>query len=153
MLLEVGRITKPHGVRGEVVVALSTDRLERLAPGAELDAGGRVLVVETARPHQQHHIVRFAGLADRREAEALAGRVLRAAPLDDPEEIWVHELIGAPVVDLAGAAVGTIESVQANPAADLLVLDGGALVPAVFVVERRGDGTVVIDPPAGLFEL
>jgi len=48
--------------------------------------------------------------------------------------------------------VGRVVSVEANPAHDLLVLDGGALVPMVFVVEQR-DGVVVIDPPEGLFDL
>ena len=43
-------------------------------------------------------------------------------------------------------------AVEANPAHDLLVLDSGALVPMVFVVEQR-DGVVVIDPPDGLFDL
>jgi hypothetical protein len=42
--------------------------------------------------------------------------------------------------------------VQDNPAHDLLVLDSGALVPIVFVVEQRA-GTVVVDPPDGLLEL
>jgi 16S rRNA processing protein RimM len=48
--------------------------------------------------------------------------------------------------------MGRVTAVEANPAHDLLVLDGGALVPMVFVVEQR-DGVVVIDPPDGLFDL
>ena len=54
---------------------------------------------------------------------------------------------------MEGSAVGTVESVQANPGSDLLVLDGGALVPVVFVVERRDDGAVVVDLPEGLLDL
>ena len=76
-----------------------------------------------------------------------------AEPLDDPDELWVHELIGAPVQSVDGSAVGVVDAVQWNPASDLLVLDNGALVPVLFVVERRDDGTVVIDPPEGLFDL
>ena len=56
------------------------------------------------------------------------------------------------VVDRDGAPVGTVTAVEANPAHDLLVLDGGALVPMVFVVEQR-DGVLVIDPPDGLLDL
>jgi 16S rRNA processing protein RimM len=153
-MLEVGRVNKAHGVRGEVVVSLLTDRLERVAPGAVLYAQDRPLTIVASRPHQRHHLVTFLGVGSRESADALQGAVLYAEPIEDEDELWVHELIGAPVVLVGdGAPVGVVESVQANPASDLLVLDSGALVPAVFVVERRDDGTVVIDPPEGLFDL
>ena len=64
----------------------------------------------------------------------------------------MHELIGSPVVDTAGNALGRVVGIEANPAHDLLVLDTDALVPMVFVVERIDD-VIVVDPPAGLFEL
>ena len=152
-MLEVGRVKKAHGLRGEVIVSLITDRFERVAPGALLVSGDRTLEVETSRPHQKHFIVSFVGVLSREDAEALQGSTLHAEPLDDPDELWVHELIGAPVQLVDGAAVGVVDAVQANPASDLLVLDSGALVPVLFVVERRDDGTVVIDPPAGLLDL
>jgi 16S rRNA processing protein RimM len=151
--LEIGRVTRPHGLRGEVVVTLVTDRLERLAPGSVLDADGHALEVLASRPHQRGHIVSFAGIEDRSAAEALQGATLRAPSVDDPSELWVHELIGAPVVTVDGNSVGTVSAVEANPASDILVLDGGALVPVVFVIEQRDDKTVVIDPPEGLFDL
>ena len=61
----------------------------------------------------------------------------------------MHELIGAEVRDRAGARIGLVDAVQANPAHDLLVLDTGALVPMVFVVEHE-PGVVVVDLPDGL---
>ena len=51
-----------------------------------------------------------------------------------------------------GTAVGTVDEVQANPAADLLVLDSGALVPVVFVTEHARR-PLTIDPPEGLLDL
>jgi 16S rRNA processing protein RimM len=135
------------------VVVLVTDRLERLAPGTVLDADGRTLEVLASRPHQRNFIVSFDGVSDRPAAEALQGSTLRAAAIDDPDELWVHQLIGAPVVTVDGAEVGVVDSIEANPASDILVLDNGALVPAAFVVEQRDDATVVIDPPEGLFDL
>jgi 16S rRNA processing protein RimM len=153
-LLEVGRIARPHGVRGEVVVKLTTDRSERVAVGSVLHAVGHgPLTIESSRPHQGGWIVTFAGVLDRTASDALRGVVLEAEPLDDPDELFAHELIGADVVDLAGTRCGSVATIQANPAADLLVLDTGALVPATFIVERRADGTIVIDPPDGLLEL
>src|SRR3954468_815755 len=102
-LLEVGRITKPHGIRGEVVVALTTDRTERLAVGAVLQTASRgPLTVEASRPHQQSWIVACAGVHTRNDAEALHGTVLLAAAIEDEGTVWVHELIGASVTTVGG---------------------------------------------------
>ena len=153
-LLEVGRVVKPHGIRGEVVVDLVSNRPEqRLAEGSVLESDRGALEVLASRPHQGRWIVAFAGVADRNGAEALRGAVLSAEALDEDGALWVHELMGAQVVDTGGRPLGTVEAVEANPASDLLVLAGGHLVPLVFVVERRVDGTVVVDPPPGLFDL
>jgi 16S rRNA processing protein RimM len=149
-LLEVGRVTKPHGTRGEVVVELVTDRVERLLPGSVLEGPTGALTVEQASPHHGRWIVRFAGVSTRDGADALRG-VLRAEPLQDPGALWVHELIGADVVDATGARRGRVVSVVANPASDLLELDGGALVPARFVT-GHADGVVHVDTPPGLFD-
>lgn len=150
-LLLVARVAKPHGLRGEVIVELVSDRLERVSPGSVLEARGRTLVVETSAPHQHRWRVRFEGVRDRAGAEALHGLELYAEPLDDPDTLWVHELIGAEVVDTTGQRLGSVEAVEANPAADLLVLDGERLIPLTFVVEHA-PGRVVVDPPAGLFD-
>jgi 16S rRNA processing protein RimM len=151
-LLEVGRIDKGHGLRGEVVVTLTSDRTERLAPGAHLWVADVEREILTSRPHQQRWLVLFAGVEGREDADALRGSVLRAAPLDvDDGTLWVHELVGATVVLPDGTAVGTVTAVQENPAHDLLVLDGGDLVPVVFVSDGSGlPDRVVIDPPEGL---
>ncbi len=150
-LLEVGRVVKPHGLRGEVNVKLITDRSERLAPGTVLHTEHRTLVVESSRPFQAGFLVVFTGIGDRDGAEALRGVTLSAPPLDDPETLWIHELIGAEVVDVDGGTHGRVVAVEANPASDLLVLASGALVPLVFVVDRS-PAQVVIDPPAGLLD-
>jgi 16S rRNA processing protein RimM len=148
-LLEVGRVGKAHGLRGEVVVTLTTNRPERVDPGSVLVTDAGELTVVTSRPHQGRHLVRFEGVDDRNGAEALRGLVLRAEPLDDPDALWVHELIGSVVVDQHGTEHGEVTSVELNPASDLLVLAGGDLVPLTFVVEQ-GDGRVVVDVPDGL---
>ena len=152
--LEVGRVVKPHGIRGEVVVDLVSNRPERrLAEGSVLGSGRGPLEVVASRPHQGRWIVAFAGVTDRNQAEALRGTVLSAEALDEEGALWVHELVGAEVVDTSGRRFGAVEAVEANPASDLLVLPGGHLVPLVFVVQRLANGTVVIDPPPGLFDL
>lgn len=130
---------------------LVSDRLERVAPGSVLRAGERRLEVVASRPHQGRHIVTFAGVTDRNAADALRGVVLTAPALDDPSALWVHELIGAEVVDTAGTVLGTVAAVEANPASDLLVLDTGGLVPLRFLVDRQ-PGRLLVDPPPGLFD-
>lgn len=150
-LLTVGRIGRPHGLKGQVHVELSTDRTERLAVGSRLLAGDDWLEVETAARHGQHWLVRFVGVGDRTAAEAIANRPLRAEPIDDPDALWVHELLGADVVEANGTRRGRCVAVVANPAHDILELEGGALVPVTFVV-GVADGVITIEPPAGLFE-
>ncbi len=133
-LLEVGRIGRPHGLKGEVVVDFVTDRTaERAAPGAELFIDGEPIEVATARPHQQRWLVRFVGVADRDGAERLRGATLEAEPLDDPDVVFVHELIGRHLVDQHGTDHGPVVSVVANPASDLLELGDGRLVPLAFL--------------------
>ncbi|MEA2685165.1 MAG: rRNA processing protein RimM [Actinomycetota bacterium] len=155
-MLEVGQIVKPHGLKGEVIVSMITNRPEeRVAPGFVFSSDRGDLTVRYATPHQGRWIVAFAGLVDRDGAEALRGTVLMAEPLaggDDDDTLWIHELIGAEVVGVDGRAYGTVEAVEANPASDLLVLPGGRLVPLVFVVSGPTAGRLVIDPPAGLLD-
>ena len=149
--LEVGRVVKPHGLRGEVVVELVTNRPERLATGSVLSSPAGDLEVVRSSPHQGRWIVAFAGCEDRDAAEGLRGTVLSARPLDDPDALWVHELVGAEVVTADGRGHGKVVAVEANPASDLLVLDGGALVPLRFVVSHR-PGHVLVEAPEGLLD-
>jgi 16S rRNA processing protein RimM len=152
-LLDVGRIDRPHGIRGEVLVSLTTDRAERVRPGAVLHADRGALTVESSRPHQHRYIVQFDGVVGREAAEALHGQVLRAEPLEDPDALWVHDLVGAEVETPDGRAWGRVVSVLANPAHDILELESGVLVPVVFLVDdSQLPERLVVDPPAGLLE-
>jgi len=151
-LLEVGRLGRAHGIRGDLVVNLSTDRLERVAVGARLLIGDQWRTVVSSRMQGSKRVIHLEGVDDRDGAEALTGRPIQAEPIEDPSALWVHELVGSTVFDRDGTARGTCVSVIANPASDLLELDNGALVPSVFVVESAA-GRIVIDPPDGLFEV
>ena len=81
--------------------------------------------------------------------------MLSAEPLDDedPDALWVHELIGSTVVEIDGTERGTVVAVQDNPASYLLVLDSGALVPLRFLEGRDDEDRLVVVVPDGLFEL
>jgi 16S rRNA processing protein RimM len=167
MQLVVGRVARPHGVRGEVAVELRTDQPDaRFAPGAVLgtDADGKALTVQAARWHRGRLLVRFAGADDREAAEALRGRLLTVDVPDDerpadPEEFYDHQLAGLAVRTVTGETVGTVTEVLHLPGQDMLAIrreDGGevlvpfvsAIVPEVDLDGRR----LLVDPPPGLLE-
>lgn len=164
-MLEIGRVIRPHGLAGEVVVELVSNRPERLAPGSVLQGeqpghpaqsgrtGGALLRVARSRraPGRDRWVVRFEGVNGRDAAEGIRGTVLMAPPLDDPDAFWVHELVGCSVQSSDGTRLGEVVALEANPASDLLVLDSGALIPLRFVTER-GEGWLRVDAPPGLVE-
>jgi 16S rRNA processing protein RimM len=151
-------VARPHGLRGEVVVELVSTVEDRLLAGSVLECHGRELVVERSQavpgkssPRGGRWLVQFVGVDSREEAERLVGSTLRAEPLVGAEGLWVHEMIGAQVIDQFGERHGRVTAVQANPASDLLVLEDGGLVPLTFVV-ATAPGQITVDAPPGLFD-
>ena len=151
-LLEIARIGRAHGVRGELTVYPVTNRDERFAVGSVLVTATGERAVTRSRRDRTRWLLGLDGIVDRDAATQLVGTTLYAAPLDDPDEMWVHELCGSTVVDQHGYEAGVVMNVVANPAADLLELDTGHLVPLTFVVSTE-PGKVHVEAPDGLFEL
>lgn len=150
-LLEIGRVGKAHGLRGEVTALITSDRPERTRAGAIWHVAGRELTVSAIRPFQQRWIAQLAGVDTREAAEALSGEVISAEAIEDPDALWVHELVGAELATPDGRTWGRVVAVLANPADDLLELADGTLVPAGFVTDSSGlPERVVADPPEGL---
>jgi 16S rRNA processing protein RimM len=139
-------------------VRLVSNNPDRLVPGAVLDADGRELLVRAVRPHQDRWLVTLEGVHSREAAEALGGTILRGeAVTDDPGGYWVHDLIGADVIDVTGTVRGTVVQVIDNPASDLLELDSGPLVPLRFTTwasdSAPGRRRLVVEGPEGLLDL
>ena len=136
---------------------LWTDQTQRLDPGTELTSLRGTLRVVSSKPFgpDDRYIVQFEGVFDRSAADSLRGVELEAEPLEDVADVlWVHELVGATVQDAAGAALGVIASVEANPASDLMVLESGGLIPVRFVTAHDAAAHVVdVDIPEGLLDL
>lgn len=166
----VGRVGKPHGIRGEVTVELRTDEPERrFAVGASLRAerpGGSPapwssLSVSSTRWHQSRLLVRFDELTDRTVAESARGLLLHATvpadeSPDDPDEFYDHQLVGLAAVDLDGHVLGEVTEVV-HGAQDLLQIrtpDGrDTLVPFVVALVPEVDlaaGRVVVADRPGL---
>jgi 16S rRNA processing protein RimM len=168
MQLQVARIGKPHGIRGEVTVQVLTDAPgDRFVPGTQFvvePAAAGPLTVESARWNKDILLLAFEEVETRNDAEALRGAKLfiETEELDeeDDDEGWYeHELVGLDV-RVGDTVVGKVSGLHTLPVQDLLVVtdhDGKEIlipfveqiVPEVNVAEKY----VLVTPPAGLFEV
>jgi len=161
----VGRIARPHGIRGHVIVNPETDFPdERFRVGQALLVGAPDRQTEReildVRFHQGRPILALSGVHSIEDAEALAGLELwiPQATLDPlPQGTYYrHDLVGCEVRDSAGALVGRVTGVEGTLERSYLVIDGDVMLPlvdgiclGVDMAARR----IVVDPPDGLIEL
>lgn len=168
--LAVARLSKPHGLKGEVVVLVLTDRPDEVfVPGrvlTPLDEGGApsgpTVTIERGRPFHRRWLVKFRGVATRPAVQALGPLVLGvlAEELEEPAdgEMYVHEVAGSTVM-VKGAVVGVAQGVIEVPGGRLLAVDrqGREVLipfrPPILVRMDRARREIVIDPPPGLLEL
>jgi 16S rRNA processing protein RimM len=148
----VGRIGRPHGIKGEVSVEPRTDEPDRrFAAGARLTStnerpgvtGPAHLTVAGTRWHSGRLLVRFEEITDRNGAEEARGTLLSVVVdpderPEDPEEFYDHQLVGLDVVTTDGRPVGTLREIVHGSAQDLLVIapvEPGADVLVPFVAD------------------
>jgi len=158
--IEIGRIARAHGIRGEVAIATHDPDSELLGEIEAVWIGGAERRVLAARPTPRGWLVQLDGVATRNDAEALRGQpveVAREALELADDDVLLGDLVGCQVERTDGTPWGTIAAVESGMQ-DLLVIHDGAierLLPLVdeFVVgidlER---GVVTVDPPEGLPE-
>lgn len=170
MRLVVGRVGRPHGLRGEVTIEVRTDDpAQRFAAGSALTTDPRErgpLVISMARWHSGTLLVAFDGVHDREGAEEIRGTLLviesaDLEPLADPEEFYDHDLIGLAVFTRAGDQVGVVADVL-HHGQDLLVVNGAGaragaeiLIPFVAAIVPEIDvaaGRLIVEAPAGLLD-
>jgi 16S rRNA processing protein RimM len=166
MEVVVGRIGRPHGIKGWVTVEVRTDDPEgRLAPGTTVvtdPVSAGPLTIADGRVHSGRLLLMFDGYDDRSAAERLRG-VLLVADVDpderpaDPEEYFDHQLVGVPVRTVDGELVGEVHEVLHLPGQDVLAVtrpDGSeVLVPFVREIVPTVDldaREILVDPPPGL---
>jgi 16S rRNA processing protein RimM len=168
MELVVGRIGRPHGVRGEVTIEVRTDDPDvRFAPGTVLrtdPAAAGPLTVEYTHWHSGRLLLALAGVEDRSRAEELRNVLLvidvdaDERPTDD-EEYYDHQLVGLAAHTMTGEPIGTVAEVLHLPSQDLLAVrrtDGReTLVPFVAAIVPEVDlaaGVLRVDAPPGLLD-
>ena len=166
MELQIGRVVKSHGVKGEVAVELLADESEEhIVVGAVLtgrQAGKeRELTVKTVRPHQKRLLVSFEEVPDRTAADSLRGMKFFAEPLEhDAEEdgYYDHELTGLEV-RMDGERIGEVTGVMDTPNRKILEVDyqgREVLIPFVADIVPEVDlnnGYLTITPPEGLLDV
>ena len=164
----VGRIARPHGLKGQVVINPETDFIEeRFAAGAivwmRADGGQQELTVASMRVQNGRPIVGFSGFDRVEDVERLAGQELRV-----PEETlqplqagtyYEHQLVGCAIETTEGGRVGEVAKVEGGAGGSRLVIDGPRgeiLIPLavdicvdIDVANRK----IRINPPEGLLEL
>ena len=165
----VGRIARPHGIRGQVIVNLETDFPgERFHPGAELfvnrSGSAEPIIITTVRFQQERPVIGLSGIEDMNAAAGLAGAELRV-PVDrlailPPDTYYRHDLIGCAVETKTGTVVGRVDDVEGTMGGSRLVVigvgGGEVLVPLAAEICTLIDPAakrIVIDPPDGLLEL
>ena len=133
----VGRITRAHGLRGEVAVLVLSEVQERFADGAVVYLeDGRRLTVDFSRPHADRLLVRFREVPDRAAAEALRRTMLvvpeSASPSLPDGSWWDHQIEGCEIVTEDGRSLGTVREVIHTAANDVWA-----------AVDREGRETLV----------
>jgi 16S rRNA processing protein RimM len=158
----VGRITRAHGIQGEVAVLVLSEVEDRFADGATLWLeDGRTLTVESSRPHRGRLLVRFREVHDREQAAALQRALLVVPESSSPAlpegSWWDHQVEGCTVETDNGRALGTVREVIHTAANDVwsVVDEGGreALVPVlneVLVSVDIGAKRIVVREIEGL---
>ncbi|NWL32623.1 ribosome maturation factor RimM [Paenarthrobacter nitroguajacolicus] len=168
MQLQVARIGKPHGIRGEVTVQVLTDApSERFVAGTEFvvePASAGPLTIRSARWNKDILLLGFEEIADRNAAEVIRGAKLfiETEELDDEDddEGWYeHELVGLEA-RVGSQVVGKVAALTTLPVQDLLTVkaDNGKEILVPFVEEIVPEvnvegGYILITPPTGLFEI
>jgi 16S rRNA processing protein RimM len=167
-LVLVGRIARPHGIRGHVVVNPETDFVdERFREGATMytrgASGDETLTISTARIQGGRPIVGFEGFARIEDVERLAGQELRVPEEElqalEPGRFYHHELVGCVVETVQGETVGRVERVEGGLGGSRLVVGGHRgeiLVPLAAEICVEIDvpaKRIRVDPPDGLLDL
>jgi 16S rRNA processing protein RimM len=164
----VGRIARPHGLRGQVVVNPETDFVEeRFRPGERLWTwtGGReaALTIASARVQNGRPVIAFEGMSRLEDVEALAGLELRV-PEDtlrslEPGRYYEHQLVGCIVETVGGIVLGPVVRVEGGPGGSRLAVDRtGEEVLIPLAVEICVDidvaaGRIRVEAPEGLLDL
>lgn len=166
-LVSLGKVVKPHGIRGEIRFAPFNPTSTTVKAGSIVilrqngaEQPRRVIAV---RPHKHLQLLTLEDCTSMTAAETLVGAEVcvpaSALPAPDPGEVYHRQILGLAMVTLDGTAVGTVVEIMPLPSADVCVVRADSrehLVPLVADIVKEIDvqgGRIVIDPPPGLLDI
>jgi 16S rRNA processing protein RimM len=163
----IGKIAKPHGLRGEVKLHAFSDKPETLLQYSQIvlvDHSGRLspaLKVERSRLQGKMVVFKLETINDRDSAEAIYGKGIlldiKDLPAVEEGEYYWHQLYDLPVYTKAGGALGRVSNIFSNGAQDIMVItdnDREYLIPILdTIIKEHGQEGIIIDPPPGLLEI
>jgi 16S rRNA processing protein RimM len=139
--LAAGKVRRPHGVHGEMVVEIYTDFPERLQPGKTVYIGAEhtCMTVASQRSHNEGLLLGFEGITTPEQASRYRNQVLSISASDAQElpdgVYFFHELLGLNVTDESDRALGTLTEIIKTGANDVYVVTDAAgvelLLPAI----------------------
>ncbi|MCZ7540736.1 MAG: ribosome maturation factor RimM [Anaerolineae bacterium] len=160
--LLLGRVLRPHGIRGELRVEVLTAYPERIEPEQQVYLGldpadvsaARLYTIVQARQHQKYLILQLAGIGDRNAAELLREQYVMVAfedaiPLED-DEYYLFQVIGLEVITTDGESLGNVQEVLETGANDVFIVRGPrgeVLLPVIDECVQRIDfdaGTITV---------
>ena len=163
--LTIGRITKPQGIRGEVLVSMDTDFPSRFFERNEflLMTGKNepeIYPVEYVRPHKDRIVIKFSNIDSRNEAEGLRDMEIVVPKsdriTDDADFFYFDELEGMTIQDETGRILGKVTSIMVVPGRDILVVEDSnreVMIPfarEICVAVDREHRVIHVNMPDGL---
>jgi len=126
--LVVGKLRRPHGLRGEILLEILTDFPERLIANVEVYAGNehQPLCIRSTRQHKQALLITFDGYDDRESVGELRNKFVHVRTDDRPPlpdgEYYFHELTGLKVVTDKGEYLGVLTNILETGANDVYIV-------------------------------
>lgn len=162
--LAIGKLRRPHGVRGEMVMSVWTDFPERLLPSVNLYVGEShtVLAIRSVRWHRDDILIAFEEYADRDQVGELRNQIVYVRADDRPAlpegQFYLHQLVGLRVIrDEDDSSLGWIEEIFETGSNDVLIVrmeDGGELllpdIPSVVLAIDLEQGEMRVHLLPGL---
>ncbi|MDH3945007.1 MAG: ribosome maturation factor RimM [Anaerolineae bacterium] len=141
VFLAVGRLQRPHGLKGEIQMGLMTDFPERLQPGVKVFVGEEhvEMDIETRREHTRGLLIRFGGHKTREDVDGLRNRMVYVRADDRPKlpegEYYQHEIVGLTVMSEEGEKLGVLSDILETGANNVYIVrdedDNELLLPAI----------------------
>jgi 16S rRNA processing protein RimM len=166
--LLLGKVLRPHGIRGELRVQLMTDYPERITKLSKIALGdspettkAKYYTVEFMRLHQDYGLLKLVGVNDRNAAELFRElfvmvKTKDAVPLAD-DEVYLYQLIGMTIKTEDGETLGKLTDVLETGANDVYIIKsdvhGEILIPVIPSVVLKTDtdtNTITVRLPEGL---